>query len=163
MAYNDLNNPIATFTHFLSKRTLTMDGRKSTGCMLPIGTSPTSLRIIYTYQSEGVNLPPLSPDTLTEMRAFTGSRIVYSLTTASVAGAVSSTKPSDYRSEAGKKYNHFGPPRPSVEIRLADVEDLDNEVYSGSLVLTGPAVVGGKTKLEGTKFLMRGDGCLAYA
>lgn len=89
-----------------------------------IGTSPGKLRLIYV--SEPVNAPstPLSAEILSDLRIYTGSRIVYALTASKVAGAVSQTGIYDYRVDDGsEKYSHFGAPPPSVEIFLKDTKE----------------------------------------
>lgn len=56
---------------------------------------------------------------LSDLRVFTGARVVYALAAARVAGAVSQTAFYDYRTEASGK-GHFGAPPTSVEIFLKD-------------------------------------------
>ena len=57
------------------------------------------------------------------LRIFTGARVVYALTAARVAGAVTQTQFFDYRvDDAGK--GHFGAPLTSAEIYLKDMGSL---------------------------------------
>lgn len=58
----------------------------------------------------------LTSEQLTDLRIFTGARVIYALTAPGVAGAVSQTNPFDYRRHDG--YSHFGPPVSSLEIVL---------------------------------------------
>jgi hypothetical protein len=57
----------------------------------------------------------LSTDQLTDLRIFTGARIVYALTAPGVAGAVTQTHVFDYRNNGS---THFGAPLSSIEITL---------------------------------------------
>ena len=66
---------------------------------------------------------------LTDLRIFTGARVVYALTGPGVAGAISQTNIYDYRRFLGP--NHFGAPLSSVEVLLADIpsdEKLEGKV-----------------------------------
>lgn len=86
----------------------------------------------------------LSYAQLTDLRIFTGARVVYALTGPGVAGAVSQTNIFDYRRDKGQ--SHLGAPLSSVEIVLTDVsEDKENE---GQITVSGPAVVSGKATLS---------------
>lgn len=68
----------------------------------------------------------LTSGQLTDLKIFTGARVVYALTGPGVAGAVSQTNVFDYRRYQGQ--NHFGAPLSSVEIVLTGVsEDKENE------------------------------------
>ncbi|KAF9891263.1 hypothetical protein FE257_004827 [Aspergillus nanangensis] len=80
---------------------------------------------------------------LTDLRIFTGARVVYALTGPRVAGAISQTNVFDYRRLSGP--SHFGPPLSSVEVLLTGVSE-SNEL-EGQLTVSGPAVVSGKTSL----------------
>jgi hypothetical protein len=76
---------------------------------------------------------------LTDLRIFTGARVVYALTGAGVAGAVSQTNIFDYRRYNGP--SHLGPPLSSVEVVLTGVsEDKENEgQVSNAIISSGPA------------------------
>ena len=66
---------------------------------------------------------------LTDLRIFTGARVVYALTGPGVAGAISQTNIYDYRRFLGP--NHFGAPLSSVEVLLTDIpsdEKLEGKV-----------------------------------
>jgi hypothetical protein len=61
----------------------------------------------------------LSANVLSDLRIFTRARVVYALTAAKVAGAISQTAFYDYRLPTDSK-THFGPPLTSVELFLKD-------------------------------------------
>lgn len=61
----------------------------------------------------------LTSEQLTDLRIFTGARVVYALTAPGVAGAICQTNIFDYRRFPGPC--HFGPPLSSVEVLLTDV------------------------------------------
>lgn len=89
-----------------------------------IGTTPGKLRLIYVAEQVGVETTPLSAEILSDLRIYTGARIIYALTAAKVAGAVTQTGLYDYRvDEASSKYSHFGAPVTSCEIFFKDTED----------------------------------------
>jgi acyl-CoA synthetase (AMP-forming)/AMP-acid ligase II len=89
-----------------------------------IGNTPGKLRLIYVSEPIGAESTPLSAEMLSDLRIYTGSRIIYALTAAPVAGAVSQTGIYDYRVDDGsEKYSHFGVPPPSVEIYLKDTKE----------------------------------------
>ena len=62
----------------------------------------------------------LTSEQLTNLRIFTGARVVYALTAPGVAGAVAQTNVFDYRRFSGP--SHFGPPLSSVEVILTGLE-----------------------------------------
>ena len=126
--------------------------------------SPGKLRLILTSDRMGLDSPPLSSSTLSDLRIFTRARIVYALTASHVFGAVAQTHVFDYRREEGEGHSRFGSPVSSVEIRL--VGNGDAEVGKsepvGELVVSGPAVAGGEWK-TGRRMRIGEDGCLGYA
>jgi len=89
----------------------------------------------------------LTSDQLTDLRIFTGTQVIYALTAAEVAGAVTQTNAYDYRRQSGP--SHFGAPMNSVEIKLIDhEEDAGHErAVEGEICVAGPAVVSGKCSL----------------
>ncbi|CAD6452583.1 bba7797b-bae2-47ab-a55b-87d3c5f44b27 [Sclerotinia trifoliorum] len=119
--------------------------------LLPIiGTTPGKLRLIYVSEPIGVPSTPLSAEMLSDLRIYTGSRIIYALTASKVAGAVSQTGIYDYRVDDGsEKYSHFGAPPPSVEIFLKDTKEYQTSDTSsvGEIIVGGPAVAGGEAHL----------------
>lgn len=79
--------------------------------------SLSKLRLLaISYPIDGSPEDLLSSEQLTDLRVFTGSRVVYGLTVPGIAGAVAQTHLFDYRRHAGAA--HFGPPLSSVEILL---------------------------------------------
>lgn len=72
--------------------------------------------LIVSYRVDDSPENLLSSEQLTDLRIFTGARVVYALTAPGVAGAISQTHPFDYRRHEGPA--HFGPPLSSVEIVL---------------------------------------------
>lgn len=136
-----LGSPLAKAAHSLSTRTLTQDGifspanllsPFSSGARAAIGTTPGKLRLVYVAERAGSDAPHLSSKVLSDLRIFTGARIVYALAAAKVAGAVAQTAYFDYRLDAGGK-GHFGAPLTSVEVFLKD---------SGALKTTDDKVEG---------------------
>jgi hypothetical protein len=131
-----------------------------------ISATPGKLRLLYIAERAGANTPPLSADDLSDLRIYTGARVVYVLTAAPVAGAVAQTNIYDYRRgiEAKGKHSHFGIPLSSVEIKLKDTDShkTTDENSIGEIVVTGPAVAGGEVNL-GVVGTFRDDHTLAYA
>lgn len=87
-----------------------------------IGTQPGKLRILYIAERAGAGTPPVSSAVLSDLRVFTGARIIYALTAAKVAGAVAQTQLYDYR-VFDDQCSHFGPPLTCNEIFLRDTKE----------------------------------------
>lgn len=88
-----------------------------------IGNVPGKLRLLYAYERTHAGTPPLSSIELSELRAFTGARVIYALTTAKVAGTVAQSGFYDYRVQDGEdapKHAHFGAPVSTVEVMVVD-------------------------------------------
>ncbi len=128
-----MSSPVNKAVHWSQTRSLTQDGVMPAASMFTrlndsmrpaIGTTPGKLRIVFVSEQAGGDSPALSSLYLSDLRIFTGARVVYALTAAKVAGAVAQTSFYDYRAsnDAGK-HCHFGPPLCSVEILLRDTED----------------------------------------
>jgi hypothetical protein len=128
-----LASPVLKAVHWSQTRSLTQDGVMPVASMFTrindsmrpaIGTAPGKLRIVFVSEQAGGDSPALSSLDLSDLRIFTGARVVYALTAAKVAGAVAQTSFYDYRvtNDAGK-HSHFGPPLSSVEILLRDTKD----------------------------------------
>lgn len=133
-----------------------------------IGTTPGKLRLIFVSEQVGVDSTPLGAETLSDLRIYLGARIVYALTSAKVAGAVTQTGVYDYRVDTGnEKYSHFGIPVTSLEIFCKDTKEhkTTDQVSVGEvsccfdiflpsvtnrvqIIARGPAVVGGEAALE---------------
>lgn len=119
---------LAKAAHSLSTRTLSQDGvfspsnflsGFSSGVRPIIGKTPGKLRIVYVGERAGTGAAQLDAAALSDLRIFTGARVIYALTAARVAGAVSQTALYDYRVDRDGK-GHFGAPLTSVEILLKD-------------------------------------------
>ncbi|KAH0343861.1 acetyl-CoA synthetase-like protein, partial [Aureobasidium melanogenum] len=129
-----------------------------------LGTSAGKLRLIFASERAGTGAATLSSAALRDLRIITRSRICYALTAPSVAGAVAQTNIYDYRHDDRPGHSHFGAPLSSVEIKLVDKDDnkVDGTTPSGEIVVSGPAVVGGESKL-GVKGIFHEDCTLGYA
>lgn len=130
-----------------------------------LGNTPGKLRLVYVAEAVGTETPLLSELVLSDLRIFTGSRVIYGLTAPKVAGVVTQTQYHDYRMHDDGTGSHFGPPVSSTEILLKDSPKhkiTDEEYSAGEIVARGPAVAGGETTL-GVDGTMRIDNCLAYA
>jgi len=90
-----------------------------------IGTKPGKLRLVFASEQAGGDSPALSAMDLSDLRIFTAARVIYALTTAEVAGAVTQTSFYDYRVDGDKpgKHSHFGPPLSCVEMLLRDTKE----------------------------------------
>ena len=98
-----------------------------------------TVRLIYTPGAT-------YPGTVSNLRIFTGARIIVALTDPKVAGAITQTHMLDYTASE-KKDAHFGPPLSCLEIKLKEipghsVEDTTDAAPEGLLAISGPAVVG---------------------
>lgn len=122
-----------------------------------------SLRAIFVSHRAGAKSLPLSSTNITDLRILTGARIIYALTSAKVAGAVSQTNILDYRTTVNEnEASHFGPPLSCLEIMLKDSPEhkiRDDSSPTGWLFASGPAVVGGEANL-GVIASMRDDNTL---
>ena len=90
-----------------------------------LGTVPSKLRLLYIFERVNASTPALSPEALSEIRALTGARVIYSLTAAKIAGNVTQTGFYDYRTdkkEGQDKQSHFGAPLSSLEVKLVDTD-----------------------------------------
>lgn len=123
-----LGSPLARLSHRLSTRSRAQDGVLSPANALSafasqarpaIGTTPGKLRLVYVAERAGADTPHLSSQVLSDLRILTGARVVYALTAARVAGAVSQTAFFDYTIDAGGR-GHFGAPPISVEVLMRD-------------------------------------------
>jgi len=118
--------------HWLHDRTLKA-GRmpnanlftKESGPIRHATGNTAKLRLLYVSERVGATQsPPLSSTILSDMRIFTGARVVYALTAAKVAGAVAQTNFFDYRkNEETGNCSHFGAPLSSVKVKLVDTSD----------------------------------------
>jgi len=167
-----LNSSLYQLVHWLQTRTLLQKGVMPVASTLSsmydslrptIGSAPGKLRLIYVPEQPGANQPPLSSQELSDLRIYTGSRIIYALTSPNVAGAVTQTGLYDYRiDEPSAKYSHFGAPVTSVEVFFKDTKDhkTTDEAAAGEIYVRGPAVVGKEASL-GISGRMKDDHTLA--
>ena len=128
-------------------------------------TNSASPRLIY-VSDKGVHSGVFYDSRqLADLRVFTGSRIIYALTTANVAGAIAQTNPLDYRAvRQDGRWSHFGAPVTAIEIKLVDLcETKCSNIHRvGDIVAMGPAVVGGSTNTE-IEAMIRTDGTLTLS
>jgi hypothetical protein len=125
-----MSSPFYSIVHWFQTRALVQDGvmpvasafsRMYDSLRPVIGTTPGKLRLIYVAEQAGVVGTPLSAQTLSDLRIYTGARIIYALTAAKVAGAVTQTGLYDYRVDDGpENCSHFGAPVTSCEIFFKD-------------------------------------------
>ncbi|KAK5993408.1 hypothetical protein PT974_06838 [Cladobotryum mycophilum] len=166
-----LGSPLAKAAHSLSSRALAQQGVHGTTNLLSafssgtrpaIGNTPGKLRLLYVAERAGADTPQLSAKVVSDLRVFTGARVVYALTAPRVAGAVSQTALFDYRVDEGSK-GHFGAPVTSVEIYLKDMgpHKTTDDKAEGEIVARGPCVAGGETSL-GVAGTIKDDYTLAY-
>lgn len=136
---------LAKASHSLSTRALSQDGTFSpsnflssfsSGSRAALGKTPGKLRLVYVGEPARSRTPQLDAAALSDLRIFTGARVIYALTAARVAGAVSQTALYDYRVDRDGK-GHFGAPLTSVEVILKDsgaakttADDVTGEVSS---------------------------------
>jgi hypothetical protein len=123
-----LNSTLYGLVHWLQTRSLVQQGvmplasvfSRAFDSLRPIlGTTPGKLRLIFVSEQVGTEPQPLSSEILSDLRIYTGSRIVYALTAAPVAGAITQTSIYDYRVEE-QASSHFGAPVTSVEVYFKD-------------------------------------------
>ena len=186
-----LGSSLAQVSHKLSTRILTRDGVLATsnalstfasGARPAIGTTPQKLRLVYVAERAGGGTPVLSSTVLSDLRVFTGARVIYALAAPGVAGAVSQTSFFDYRVDSSSK-SHFGAPTTSVEILLRDkgAYKTTDDVVEGEvsmhhswqtltemacpdelqIVARGPCVSGGEASI-GVVGKIRDDNTLSY-
>ncbi|KAI2622105.1 hypothetical protein GGS26DRAFT_567730 [Hypomontagnella submonticulosa] len=167
---------LSKLSHWIQTRSLVQDGAMPVASFLAsyndslrpkIGTAPTAtpgkLRLLYVADPAGAGAPRLSEQTLSDLRIFTGARLVYALAAPRVAGAVAQTQIHDYRVSGDGTGAHFGPPISSTEVLLRDSSNykITDDSYTGEIVVRGPAVAGGEAAL-GVIGTMRVDNTLAY-
>jgi acyl-CoA synthetase (AMP-forming)/AMP-acid ligase II len=165
---------LASLAHWIQTRTLVQNGAMPVASLFTsindgvkpvIGTTPGKLRLLYVADSAGAGTPVLSERTLSDLRIFTGARVVYALTAAQVAGAIAQTQFNDYRVHGDGSDSHFGPPVSSVEVVLKDSGSHktsdDGQKIEGEITVRGPAVAGGVASL-GVLGKIRQDNTLAY-
>ncbi|RFU33475.1 hypothetical protein B7463_g2848, partial [Scytalidium lignicola] len=155
-----LSSPLYKLIHFFQTRTLVQGGvmpfettlsRLYDSSRPRLSTSPGKLRLIFTSAQADVETEPLSAEALSDLRIYTGARVVYALTAAKVAGAVAQTNVYDYRvNNVPEKYSHFGAPLNCVEVYFKDKGEYKttDATAIGEIFARGPAVVGGEASLN---------------
>ncbi|KAJ5134906.1 hypothetical protein N7448_000074 [Penicillium atrosanguineum] len=148
--------PISSLGRWMQSRTLeagNMPSRNFFSQLAQIG--PTAelsldrLRLLcISHRVDGEASARLSSEQLTDLRVFTGARVVYALTGPGVAGAIAQTNVFDYRCCTGQ--SHFGAPLSSTEITLTGMSEANasDGLPEGQITVSGPAVVNGKTTLS---------------
>ncbi|KAI0100767.1 hypothetical protein GGR51DRAFT_531628 [Nemania sp. FL0031] len=170
-AKGKVTSALASLSHWVQTRSLVQNGIMPAASFLAsyndslrprIGTKPGKLRLVYVAHPANANAPLLSELTLSDLRIFTGARVIYALSAAPCAGAVAQTQFHDYRVSGDGKGSHFGPPVSSTEILLRDSGSykITDDSYTGSVVVRGPAIVGGEAKL-GLVATIRDDNTIA--
>ncbi|KAI9793427.1 MAG: hypothetical protein M1816_000320 [Peltula sp. TS41687] len=175
--YLEKNRPektrgLSSITYWIRSRALAA-GRMPNGAVITVPISspegpsttatPGKLRLMFVSERSQTDSPPLSSSDLSDLRIFTGARVIYALTAAKVAGALAATNLFDYRREEGRQ-SHFGAPLSALEIKLVDTKDhktTDDGRPEGEITVKGPAVVGGEANL-GIVGTFRDDHTLAY-
>ncbi|KAI1853782.1 hypothetical protein JX266_001766 [Neoarthrinium moseri] len=165
---------IASTSHWIQTRSLVQNGAMPVASFLAsyndrvkpsVGTTPGKLRLLYVADSAGAGTPVLSELALSDLRVFTGARVIYALTAAKVAGSVAQTQFNDYRVHGDGTGSHFGPPVSSIEVILKDSGSHktsdDGQKIEGEITVRGPAVSGGVASL-GVIGKVREDNVLAY-
>ncbi|KAK6834571.1 hypothetical protein PG987_009265 [Apiospora arundinis] len=174
-ASGKVTNAISRAAHWVQTRTLVQNGAMPVASFLSsfndsirpqVGTTPGKLRLVYVAEGVNAGAPALKEQTISDLRIFTGARVIYALTAAKVAGSVTQTQFHDYR-VSGDGPSHFGPPVSSVEVLLKDSASHrtseDGLTIEGEIVARGPAVAGpqGITDL-GVLGRIREDNTLSY-
>ena len=146
------------YAHYTQTQALTSGGHMPTSSFLTrlntpqspaVGTTPGKLRVLFVAVRTGSNAPPLSSSELSDLRVFTGARVIYALTTARVFGAVTQTHLYDYRREESTGHAQFGTPLSCLEIKLKDAatHKTTDEKAEGEIIVTGPSVQGSEAIL----------------
>ncbi|KAK8034474.1 hypothetical protein PG993_009469 [Apiospora rasikravindrae] len=174
-ASGKITNVISRAAHWVQTRSLVQNGAMPVASFLSqfndsirpeIGTTPGKLRLLYVAEGVNAETPALKESTISDLRVFTGARVIYALTTAKVAGSVTQTQFHDYR-VSGDGPSHFGPPVSSVEVLLKDSgrhqTSEDGQIIEGQIVARGPAVAGPQGIADlGVLGRIREDNTLSY-
>lgn len=127
-----------------------------------IGKTPGKMRLLYVAERAGAGTPALSGVVLSNLRVLTGSRVIYGLAGAKVAGAAAQTSFYDYRVLPGT-YSPFGSPVTSTEYLLRDKGEhkTTDDKFEGEIIIRGPAIAGSEAAL-GVVGTILTDNSLAY-
>lgn len=127
-----LNSSLYRLVHWFQRRALVQQGvlplatafsRFYDAHRPSVGATPGKLRLIYVSQPAVSSSTRLSAETLTDLRIYLRTRIIYALTAPKVAGAVAQTSPFDYRVDEDGESAHFGGPVSSVEVFFRDTKN----------------------------------------
>ncbi|KAL8357242.1 hypothetical protein RB598_002196 [Gaeumannomyces tritici] len=167
---------LARTVHGIQSRSLTQSGVMPVASLISslndglrpaLGHTPGKLRLVFVAERVGASTPPLSSTVLSDLRVFTGARVVYALTAPKVAGAVTQTEFYDYRvvedPSAVSRASHFGSPLTTTEVLLRDKGEhkTTDDKIEGEIVVRGPCVAGAEASL-GVVGKIRDDNTLAY-
>lgn len=151
---------------FMSKVKYALRARALSAGRLNQAWTTLGPRLIYISTGTGSESVHLTYKQLNDVRLLTGSRTVYALTAAEVAGAIAQTNALDYRiTDYPQEPSHFGAPLSSVELKLIDTATSkisDDRDPSGHIIVSGPAVLGRESNL-GVIGRIRDDHTLALA
>ncbi|ERT01754.1 hypothetical protein HMPREF1624_00048 [Sporothrix schenckii ATCC 58251] len=127
-----------------------------------VGKTPGKLRLLYVAERAAAGTPAVSATVLSNLRIFTGARVIYALASAKVAGAAAQTAFYDYRVATGT-YAPFGSPLTSTEylVRSKGQNEVTDAKLQGEIIIRGPSVVGNEAAL-GVIGGIRDDNTLAY-
>ncbi|KAI1332149.1 hypothetical protein F5Y16DRAFT_358636 [Xylariaceae sp. FL0255] len=171
---NKVTSALASISHWIQTRTLVQNGAMPVASFLAsyndsirpsIGNKPGKLRLLYVSHpiTSETSTPKLSELQLSDLRVFTGARVIYGLSAPQCAGSVAQTQYHDYRISGDGTGSHFGPPLSSTEVVLRDTgaHKITDDNYTGEIVVRGPAVVGGEAAL-GVVATIRDDNTIAF-
>lgn len=121
--------PISSLGRWVQKRTLEAGNMPSRNIFSQFARiAPTAelsldkLRLLcISHRVDGESSARLTSEQLTDLRIFTGARVIYALTGPGIAGAISQTNVFDYRCLTGP--SHFGAPVSSTEVTLTGVSE----------------------------------------
>jgi hypothetical protein len=124
-----ISSPLYKIVHWFQTRALIEDGSMPNSTIFSrpfdalrpkLGSGASKLRTIYISEQIEGNSTHLSAQDLSDLRIYTGARIIYALASPLVAGAVTQTSIFDYRVKVADKRSHLGAPTTSVEIYFKD-------------------------------------------
>ncbi|KAJ5191961.1 uncharacterized protein N7498_010946 [Penicillium cinerascens] len=148
--------PISSLGRWVQSRTLEAGNMPSKNIFSQLARiGPTAelsldkLRLLcISHRADGDASARLSSEQLTDLRVYTGARVVYALTGPGIAGAIAQTNVFDYRCLTGP--SHFGSPLSSIEVTLTGMSEanVSDSIPEGQIAVSGPAVVSSKTTLS---------------
>lgn len=123
--------PISSLGRWIQSRTLEAGNMPSKNIFSQLAQiGPTAelsldkLRLLcISHRVDGGESARLSSEQLTDLRVFTGARVVYALTGPGIAGAIAQTNVFDYRCLTGQ--SHFGSPLSSTEVTLTGMSEAN--------------------------------------